>query len=71
MQGTNMKAGLDAGPVQPGTVPAGDLFRLFNMGENGDTQFARFALATFVCGRDNLRLAAAATAVVRCAGGRS
>ena len=41
------------------------LFQLFNMGEDGDTQFPRFALATFVCGRDDLRLVAAAATVVR------
>ena len=48
MPGSNINAGHDAGPVQLGAVPAGGLFRLFNMGENGDTQFTRFTLATFV-----------------------
>ena len=68
MPGSNINAGLDAGTVQLGAVPEGGgegLFRLFNMSENGDTQFARFALATFVCGKDNLRLVAAAATVVR------
>ena len=36
---SNMNAGLDAGSVQLGAVPAGGLFRLFNLGKYGDTQF--------------------------------